>query len=526
MAEKEYDVLIIGSGASGGMAAHVLTQKGAKCLLLEAGPLVDFTRQRGMKAVYDLPYRGFGKPGTLEHVVQANEFNANQWVSEQQVPYTHHPKEPYNWVRVRMVGGKSLFWARMSYRLSDYEFKGKDHDGFGENWPISYAELAPFYDRVEPIFRVTGRKEGLAQLPDGQFVDDTSPDAGALQRFAAAGKSRGMTVTKIRRSLGDGQFASSYNLLLPAAQATGNLTIVANAVVREITTDKKTGLVNGAHFVDRKSGRELHAKAKVVVLGASCLESTRILLNSKIANSSGALGHYLHDQFYISNGVIAIVPEAKDGKASRGLMGGSGYVPRFRNLKAPATKKKDFLRGYAFDLYTGGTPDAKYFGAWGAELQKQLESHRGASIGTTIMGEVLPRYENFVKLDPKVKDEWGIPVLNFNCRYTDNEFNMAKDAVTTISEVCRDAGYEVLNGNDKMFPPGYSIHEVGTCRMGDNPKNSVLNKWNQSHDIKNLFVVDGSSFVTGGSQNPTLTIMSLSMRASEYIVEQKRKGEL
>ncbi len=523
MTNTEYDVLIIGSGASGGMAAYTLTQKGVKCLLLEAGPSIDIQRQRGLKPVYELPYRGFGKPGRLSHVLQANEFNANQWVDEAEAPYTHNPREPYNWVRVRMIGGKSLFWARMSYRLSDYEFKAKDHDGFGDNWPISYADLAPFYDRVEPIFRVSGRKEGLSQLPDGNFVDDTSPDAGALKRFGAAGQSRGMTVTKIRRSLGDGQFASSYNLLLPPAQATGNLTIVSNAVVREITTDKKTGLANGVNFVDRQSGRELHARAKVIVLGASCLESTRILLNSKIANSSGVLGRYLHDQFYISNGVIAIVPEAKDGKAPRGLMGGAGYVPRFRNMK---TKEKNFLRGYAFDIYTGGTPDAKYYPAWGEELNSMIDSHRGASIGTTIMGEVLPRYENHVRLDPKVRDAWGIPVLNFQCRYTDNEFNMAKDAVTTISEVCAEAGFEVLNGNDKMFPPGYSIHELGTCRMGANPKTSVLNKWNQCHDVKNLFVVDGSSFVTGGTQNPTLTIMSLSMRASEYLAEQLRKGDL
>jgi choline dehydrogenase-like flavoprotein len=523
MAEKTYDVLIVGSGASGGMAAYTLTQKGLKCLLLEAGPAIDFQRQRGLKPVYELPYRGFGKPGRLSHVFQANEFNANQWVDEEQVPYTHDPKEPYNWVRVRMIGGKSLFWARMSYRLSDYEFKAKNHDGFGDNWPISYADLAPYYDRVEPIFRVSGRKEGLAQLPDGIFVDDNSPDAESLKRIAVAGKTRGMTVTKIRRALGNGQFASSFNLLLPAAQATGNLTIVSNAVVREITTEKKTGLANGVNFVDRQSGRDLHAKAKVVVLGASCLESTRILLNSKLANSSGVLGRYLHDQFYIPNGVVAVVPEAKDGKAPRGLMGGAGYVPRFRNLK---TKEKNFIRGYAFDIYTGGTPEAKYFPAWGAELQKLLDSHRGAGVGTTIMGEVLPRYENYVKLDPKVVDAWGIPVLNFHCRYTDNEFNMAKDAVATISQVFHEAGFEVLNGNEKMFPPGYSIHEVGTCRMGDNPKTSVLNKWNQSHDIKNLFVVDGSSFVTGGSQNPTMTILALSLRASEYLAEQMRRGDL
>jgi len=175
MPAKEYDVLIIGSGASGGMAAHTLTQKGISCLMLDAGPLVDFPRQRVTKAVHELPYRGFGKPGRLPHVVQANEFNANQWVDETQVPYTHDPEEPYNWVRVRMIGGKSLFWARMSFRLSDYEFKAKDHDGFGDNWPIGYSDLAPYYDKVEPIFRVSGRKEGLPQLPDGVFLEDNSP---------------------------------------------------------------------------------------------------------------------------------------------------------------------------------------------------------------------------------------------------------------------------------------------------------------------------------------------------------------
>ena len=520
MPSTTYDVLIIGSGASGGMAAYTLSKLGVKCLLLDAGPQVDFQRNRGLKPVYELPYRGFGQPGRLSHVFQANEFNANQWVDEKDVPYTHDPKEPYNWVRVRMLGGKSLFWARMSFRLSDYEFKAKDHDGFGENWPISHADLDPFYTRVEPIFRVSGRKEGLAQLPDGDFIEDKSPDSGASKRLAEAGKPLGMTVTKIRRSLGDGSLASSYNLLLPDPVETGNVTIVPNAVVREISVDKNTGLANGAHFVDRQSGRELHAKARAVVLGASCLESTRILLNSKVANSSGVLGHYLHDQFYMSNSVVALVPEARNGAGGRGLVGGAGYIPRFRNIK---TKEKNFIRGYSFDFNTGGTPDARYFPSWGEELQKDLDSARGAGFAATLMGEVLPRFENHVRLDKSVVDKWGIPVLNFQCKYTDNEFNMAKDAVETLGEVCKKAGFEVLHRTDRMFPPGYSIHELGTCRMGDNPKTSVLNKWNQSHDIKNLFVVDGSSFVTGGSQNPTMTILALSMRASEYLADQMKK---
>src|SRR5436190_5572040 len=523
MAAQQYDVLIIGSGASGGMAAHTLTKKGIHCVMLDAGPQVDFQRDRVLKPVYDLPYRGFGKPGKLTHVLQANEFNANQWVDEQQVPYTHAPDEPYNWVRVRMLGGKSNFWARMSFRLSDYEFKGKDFDGFGENWPIRHADLAPYYSRVEPIFRVSGRKEGLAQLPDGEFVPDQTPDSEAANKLRVHGKPVGMTITKIRRALGNGQLASSFNLLLPDAVATGKLTLVPNAVVREITVDKNTGLANGANFHDKHSGRELHVKAKCVILGASCLESTRILLNSGIANSSGVLGHYLHDQFYITQSVVAIVPAARGNAAPRTGFGGGGYIPRFRNLK---TKEKNFIRGYAADFGAGGTPDAKYIPAYGEELQKALESYRGSAMSFTTMGEVLPRFENHARIDKNVVDAWGIPVLRFEARYTDNEFNMAKDAIDTFSEICQAAGFQVLARSDKMHPPGYSIHELGTCRMGDNPKTSVLNKWNQSHDIKNLFVVDGSSFVTGGSQNPTLTILSLSMRASEYLAEQMRAGNL
>ena len=523
MAANDYDVLIIGSGASGGMAAYTLTRKGVKCLMLDAGPAIDFNRVRGPKRVYELPYRGFGRPGRLAHVFQATEFNANQWVDERQNPYTHDPKEPFNWVRVRLVGGKTLFWARMSFRLSDYEFKARDHDGYGENWPLSYADLAPYYDQVEPIFRVAGRKEGWPQLPDGIFIEDNSPDSETNRRFIAAATQRGIPVTKMRRSTGRGPLASSLNLLLPDALATGNLTIVPNAVVREITVDKDTGLVNGANFVDRRSRREMHAKARVVVVGASCLESTRLLLNSGIANSSGALGRYLFDQFYITQTVQAVVPEARDGKAQRGLIGGGGYIPRFRNLKTP---EKDFIRGYAFDFSSGGTPDAKYFPLYGEALERAVESCRGAGFSATTMGEVLPRWDNHVRIDKTVSDVWDIPALHIQARYGSNEFNMAQDAVATLEELCRACGWEVLSKRDQMFPPGYSIHELGTCRMGDDPKSSVLNKWNQSHDIKNLFVVDGSSFVTGGSQNPTMTILALSMRASEYLAEQMRKGEL
>ncbi len=523
MAAKEYDVLIIGSGASGGMAAYTLTQMGVSCLMLDAGPAIDLAKDRGFKPVYDLPYRGFGEPGRFPHVVQANEFNANVWADEKQNPYTYDPKDPYNWVRVRLVGGKSLFWARMSFRLSDYEFRAKDHDGYGENWPIQYSDLAPYYDKVEPLFQVVGRKEGFPQLPDGVFLEDNSPDSECVQRFKAAAAQRDIPVTKMRRAMGRGQFASSFNLLIPPALATGKLDLVPNAVVREITVDKNTGLASGANFLDRHSRREMHAKARVVVVGASCLESTRLLLNSGIANSSGVLGHYLIDQFYITQTVQAVMPEARDGKAKRGLIGGGGYIPRFRNLK---TREKNFLRGYALDFSSGGTPTPDVIPEYGEGLDKALASYQGAGFSGTTMGEVLSRFENHVSIDKDTVDAWGIPALRIQAAYTDNEFNMARDAMNTFDEVCRAAGLEVIAKHDKMFPPGYSIHELGTCRMGTDPKTSVLNQWNQSHDVKNLFVVDGSSFVTGGSQNPTMTILSLSMRASEYMAGRMRAGEL
>jgi choline dehydrogenase-like flavoprotein len=519
--KTEYDVLIIGSGASGGMAAHTLTKLGVKCIMLDAGALIDPDKQRVLKPVSDLPYRGFGKPGRFPHVTQANEFTANMWADEKQNPYTYDPGNPYYWVRIRLVGGKTLAWGRASWRLSNYEFKCKDHDGFGDNWPIEYKDLAPFYDRVEPMFRVSGRKEGFEQIPDGVFLPDESRDSVCVQRFLDACKKQNVPTTKQRRSTGT--LASSLNLLLPEAMATGNLTLVPNAVVREITTDKATGKVNGAHFVDRVSKREFHVKAKAVMLGASCLESTRILLNSNLANSSGTLGHYLFDQFYVKNVVQAIVPDAKGGKATRNLMGGGGYIARFRNLKE---KSKDFIRGYAYDFGSGGSPGPQYYSSYGEKLWKDMADHQGAGFSLTTMGEVLPRFENYVRINRTKTDAWGIPVLHINHKYTDNEFNMAKDSMNTAAQLCSDAGFEILAKHWEMVPPGESIHELGSCRMSADPKKGVLNGWNQTHDIKNLFVIDGSSFVSGGAQNPTLTILALSMRASEYLVEQSKKGNI
>ncbi len=526
--QTDHDVVIIGSGAGGGMAAHTLTKLGVKCLMLEAGPAFDFEKDRSLVAVHDLPFRGFGRPGRFPHVTQASEFDANMWADEKQNPYTYAPNEPYYWVRIRALGGKTLRWGRASWRLSDFEFKAKDHDGYGENWPVSLAELAPFYDRCEPMFRVSGRNEGLPQLPDGKLLLDDSNDSLSVQRFTASCKTLGIPTTKPRRATGT--LAASTNLLLPDALATGKLTILNNAVVRQISVDPNTGRANGVHFVDRRNKRDYHVKARAVVLSASTLESTRILLNSAsrqhpkgLGNSSGVLGHYLFDQFYVKNVIVCAVPEAKGGKGPRNLMGGGGYVVRFRNIDK---REKNFIRGYTYDFGSGMTPSARLLPLYGEPLFQELENLRGAGFGMTAMGEVLPRFENHVRIDNNVKDHWGIPALNISQKYGDNEYAMARDAREQAEAMCRGAGFEVIASHDTFVPPGESIHELGTCRMGADPKKSVLNGLNQSHDVKNLFVVDGSSFVTGGAQNPTLTLVALSMRSSEYLAESLRKGEI
>lgn len=520
MPVKQYDVLIVGSGHSGGMAANILTQKGISCLMLNAGPEADYDKDRELKHTYELPYRGFSKPGRQPHIFQADEFNANQWVDEKEVPYTHPPDAPYNWVRVRLLGGRSLFWARQSFRLSNYEFKAAEIDGTGDSWPISLEDMAPYYGRVEKIFRVAGRKEGWPQFPDGEFVDTTyPPDTETIKKVTEIATKRGVGVSKWRSALGKDGLASSINLLLPDALATGKLDIVENAIVREISTHKSTGLASGAHFVDRHSGREMHVKAGVVVLAAGTLESTRLLLNSKIANSSGVMGHYLVDQMY-GVSVVASVPEARDGKAKAGVMGGNAFIPRFRNLAK--TDKRNFIKGYCVSINSGGGASPNFFPLYGAELQEKLDSYANSCVSGGIFGERVARYENHVRIDPTVSDRWGIPALHIEARDSDNERNLTKDAADTLEEWFHEAGWEVICKTDRVNPPGYSIHEVGTCRMGDNPKKSVLNKWCQSHDIKNLFVVDGASFVTAGWQNPTMTILALSMRASEHLAEQMR----
>ena len=524
MANQDHQVLIIGSGHAGGMAAYVLAQKGIRCLMLNAGPAADLSRDRRSVPVHEMAYRGLMEPGAIgDGAIGENVLSA--FVHPSEVPYTHDADKPYVWVRNRLLGGRSVFWSRQSFRLSDYEFKAKDHDGYGENWPIGLDDLAPYYERVEAMYRVTGRPEGLPHFPDSKFttINDTA-DSDSLKKVIAVGKSRGITISKGRQSLGIDGLASSINLMLPDALASGNLTIVANAIVRELTVDKNTPRVNGAHFIDRHTRREMHVKAPVVVLAAGTLESTRLLLNSGIANSSGVLGRYLFDQYYGST-AFAVVPEAvgrvRQGKLLQGF--GNGIIAPFRNV---TTREKAFIRRYVVNLNVAANPSPDILASYGVELDQKMADYAGAICQGGMMGEVLPRYENHARINTEVKDAYGIPVLHVSAAYSDNERNMHQDAQDSMADLFQASGFELLAKSASHREPGQSVHELGTCRMGDNPKTSVLNKWNQSHDTSNLLVVDGSAFVTGGWQNPTLTLSALSMRASDHLAELMRRGDV
>jgi choline dehydrogenase-like flavoprotein len=518
MAAKQYDVLIIGSGHSGGMAAYILARKGISCLMLNAGPSVDLDRDRKPLPAHELPYRGLAEPGAVGDGA-IGEYQLNGFVHPAEVPYTYDPDKPYVWVRSRLLGGRSIFWSRQSFRLSDLEFKARDHDGYGENWPVSLADLAPYYERVEEMYRVSGRPEGLPQFPDSKFTTvNKAPDSELVRHLTPFAKQRGMTLTTNRSSLGVNGMASSINLMLPDALASGNLTIVPNAVVHEIKVDTKSGLAGEVHFIERHTHRQLSAKGRVVVLAAGCLESTRLLLNSGIANSSGVLGHYLFDQFY-GGTAYAAIPETF-AKSAQGA-----FVAPFRNVSA-STRAKNFIRRYVMNVGGGGNPAPELLASYGTELDEKLRQYGGLIAQGGLMGETLPRFENHVRINKNVKDAWGIPVLHIEASYGENERNLHQDAQDSAGELYEAAGFKVLGKNPSHRQPGQSVHELGTCRMGENPRSSVLNKWNQSHDMKNLFVVDGSSFVTGGWQNPTLTISALSMRASEYLAEQLRQRNL
>ncbi len=555
MAAREiYDVIIVGSGASGGLAAKELCEKGLKALMLEAGrsidPAKDFIHH---KWPYEFKYRGRLSPSKAPfHPYMSDAWTEHLYSDVREHPYTTDPDKPFVWVRLRAVGGKTLVWGRVSLRMSDLDFKARSHDGYGEDWPISYADIAPYYDRVERIMGISGNRDGIAHLPDGQFLPPVPMNCGELLLKKGCEKlgrqlihGRCAVITRdydgrlachwcghCSRGCDSNSMFNSVVVTLPKALKTGNLTLRPNSIVREVLVDGN-GKARGVAYLDRITRRDYEAHGKVVVLAASTLESTRIMLNSKsrfhpngLANSSGLLGHYLCEHI-MCGGITGLAPGLKgapigpdDGRPT------GTYIPRFRNVKERHPK---FIRGYGFQCSSGAglyPAHAHQLEGFGAEFKREIKRCHPAFVSMGGFGEVLADYNNYVEIDKSTVDAWGIPVLKINMKFGPNELAMAQDMADTAEEIFRAAGFEILTLNRTPLTPGWSIHELGTARMGNDPKTSVLNPFCQAHDVKNLFVVDGSCFVSAGNQNPTLTIMALCARACDYLVERFRRGDL
>ncbi len=504
-----FDAIVVGSGATGGCAAKELTERGLSVALLEAGPEVPFGGD---------PPPPDAKPAADRQQVQArcyafDERTAHLFADDLDSPYSHPEDKPFDWIRNRAVGGRLHTWGRMCLRMSDWELKAASRDGIGVDWPISYADLVPYYGRVERYMRVCGTPEGLLQLPDGPFAEAPHLSAGewALKR---AVEQRWST----RRVTGARIALAPPETMLLAARRTGRLTLMPGSVAARVLTGEGER-ASGVAYVDATTGAEREVLGCLVVLCASTIESTRLLLNSAsddhprgLANSSGVLGHYLMDHTY-GIGVEGVALQ-RVHEPDRSTLHGCA-IPSFRNVTEEGV---DFAREYGIELQVH-TPIAGRLG--------RLRAGRRELPGQFWMssfGEVLPRFENRVSLDPTRTDAWGIPIPHIEFAYGENEVKMAADQVRCMREMAEAAGFVVERARDQLAPPGLSIHEIGTARMGEDPGSSVLNGYAQSWDVPNLYVTDGSCFVSGGYQNPTLTMMAITARAADHAVEQLRDG--
>jgi choline dehydrogenase-like flavoprotein len=567
-----WDVIVVGTGAAGGMAAFQLATAGVEVLVLEAGRMLDHRREyRTMEWPYASPRRARLPPDHRPIAVAeynfldrpyaaapplagagkvtsygGNTFTRNWVVDEKQHPTTG---TPYAWVRSRVLGGKTNFWGRGALRYGPMQFGAASRDGFDVDWPITYDDVKPYYDKVDVLLGCSGTKEGLEQVPDGIFqrasklncVEVAFRDAIAkLGRRYIPGRA-GVTTDGVlnnryrTRCLGRGRcgrgcdigaaFHSPTALIYPARD-TGHLTIRPYSIVSEVLLDGATGRAGGVRVIDANTREVLDFRAPVVVLGAGCLDSTRILLNSRsprhpqgMGNSSGLLGAYLSEHLMGPRGSgfipsrIGTEPTLDDGRPV------TPYVPRFRNV---TEKHPDFIRGYHFQ---GGGGAYEYPGlahdlpGFGKAFKSSVRKHYPALLSIGGFGEVLPRKENRVSLDPRVVDAWGIPVLRFDYRFGDNELKMAKDMADTAEEMLRAAGAESVKVSRDPLPPGWSIHEIGTARMGNDPRTSVTDRFGRLHDVPNVYLADAAPFVSGGTQNTTWSILALCWRAMDRLKE-------
>jgi choline dehydrogenase-like flavoprotein len=559
--DKTYDAVVIGSGASGGWVAKELTEQGVGVLMLEAGPpripTRDFTEHVWP---YQLKFRGFGDQERLlgEQPVQrlcfaCDEYSHQFFVNDHENPYTFPVDKPFMWIRGRQVGGRTFCWGRESYRYSDYEFKAASRDGFGEDWPINYADLEPYYDKVESYIGVAASEEGLEQMPDGRFLPPMNLSCGGLMAKKVIEEKFGWRVMPDRvanltvphrgrpachycdqcqRGCHTASYFNSPSVTLPAAARTGRFTLVSDAVVSHVSMDRE-GRARRVHYVERSSRRHREVGAKVVVVSASALESTRILLNSTsprfpkgVGNSQGVLGHYLMDHFTVegAGGFLSSLHSSTREPVGRPC----GFLIA-KYVNGAGKKNTNFLRGYRFDGDGSQEMYSHAFGlaAVGRNWREKVRNEIPYYLGIEAQGECLPRYENHVTLDPEKVDTWGIPALHVNASYGENELAMSKAMRQDLMEILDAMKVE------KAEPPraelsvfGKNIHECGTARMGNNPKTSVVDKFGRVHDARNVFVADGAVFVTQGCYEPTLTIMALGARTADYIVEELKHGNL
>jgi choline dehydrogenase-like flavoprotein len=556
-----YDAIVVGSGITGGWAAKELTEKGLKTLVLEAGPPIlperDYVEH---VPPWEMKFRGMRDRRRLQEdqPIQSTCYACDEWsakffVSDKENPYTTEPGKPFRWIRGRQVGGRSITWGRQVYRWSDLDFEANLREGIAIDWPIRYADLAPWYDYVEDFIGISGEALGLSHLPDSRFlpamklncaevvVQDAIAKHFAGERLLTIGRAAVLTAPHrgratchycgpCERGCITRSYFSSVNATLPAAQQTGRMTLRPNSVVHSVGFDPTSRRATGVRVIDTGTHESLEFQGRVIFLCASALESARILLNSTapefpngLANSSGELGHNLMDHVK-GGGATAIIPGNENhvviGRRPNGI-----YVPRFRNVK---TNQKEFLRGYGFE--GGGHREGWQRGilqtGFGTDFKRSLSQPGPWRFSFQGYGECLPSHANYVELDKEKVDAWGIPVLKIHCAWGHNERAIRKDMSVTAAEMLVSAGARKVESFVDDDPPGFSIHEMGTARMGRDPKSSVLNSFNQAHDVKNLFVTDGAAMVSSSCVNPSLTYMALTARACDYAVRQIRSGEI
>ncbi len=555
MAQQSYDAIVVGSGATGGWAAKRLAEAGVKVALLDAGRKVTPREFTEHLPAFALKYRNLSPEVARRRPVQKQcyacmEYNYDWFVDDLENPYSTPEGKPFTWQRLRVVGGRSLVWGRQSYRYSDLDFKAASHDGYGDDWPIGYSDVEPYYDIVERYVGISGSVENNAALPDSRFLPPMKMTCGeALLRERAAKLGRTVTIGRVailteahngraachycgpcERGCSTFSYFSSPFTTVADAVKSGNCELIPNAVVSHVEMDHAANRATGVTYIDRLTRKAVDLRARAVILCAQSLESTRILLNSStreypngLANSSGYLGHYLMDhcvgggasgQFEGVNGLPSMnAPQRPNGV----------YAIRFRNVLG-APRHPRFVRGYGFQ---GGSGAGFHYNApgFGAAYKEGVK----AGIDTVSLGafgECLARRDNFVEIDNALRDAWGIPALRISMTHDANAHAMMEDAAACGAEMLEAAGAKNITERAAVEMPGMAIHELGTARMGTDAKKSVLDPWFQTHDVKNLFVMDGAGFVSSACQNPTLTMMALTVRASDHLVERLRRNEV